>query len=69
MLVGLVVKRRGMSTGSLQNPRHESALTCFCAIAIGEAVVLCCAVKDQISGNWRVQETGVRSDGNAKLAW
>ena len=50
-------------------PRHKTGLTCFCAIEIGEAVVLCCAIKDQISGNWRVQETGVRSDGNAKLAW
>lgn len=29
-----------------------------------EAIVLCCAVKDKLSDDWRVQQIGVPSDGN-----
>eukprot|EP00439_Symbiodinium_sp_Y106_P053002 s139_g7.t1 len=69
-------KPGGVTLESFQNPsvRLKNAITMqqlasYNASRSGreEAVVLCCAVKDQISGNWRVQETGVRSDGNAKM--
>ncbi|CAE7231952.1 hypothetical protein AK812_SmicGene17508 [Symbiodinium microadriaticum] len=69
-------KPGGVTLESFQNPsvRLKNAvsmqqLASYNASRSGreEAVVLCCAVKDQISGNWRVQETGVRSDGNAKM--
>eukprot|EP00435_Cladocopium_sp_Y103_P068925 s611_g32.t1 len=32
----------------------------------GEALILCCASKDQRDGHWRVQQVGVSSSGNKK---
>jgi len=65
---GVTLERFQDPSVRLRDAESKQTLASYRASQCGseEAVVLCGASKDRVTGLWRVIEIGVRSDGNAK---